>query len=41
MQENMVGDIETWSQFHQRFTSSFYALRSQKRKKDSQVKAAF
>ena len=28
-------------QFHQYFTSSFYASRSQKRKKDSQVKQLF
>ena len=28
---------EVWAQFHQRSTYSFYACRSQKRKKDSQV----
>jgi len=27
----------TWAQFHQRSTYSFYALRSQKHKKDNQV----
>ena len=32
---------ETWSQFHQHSTSSFYACRSQRRKKDSQVKLLF
>ena len=30
-----------WGQFHQQFISSFYALRSQKRRKDSQVKQLF
>ena len=30
-----------WGQFHQRSTSSFYARRSQKRQKDSQVKLLF
>ena len=29
---------EIWGQFQQHFTSSFYSRRSQKRKKDSQVK---
>ena len=33
--------IETWGQFHQRSTSSFCARRSQKHKKDSQVKELF
>ena len=32
---------ETWGQFHQHFTSSFYAQRFQKRKKDSQLKQLF
>ena len=32
---------ETWGQFHHYFTSSFYTSRSQKRKKDSQVKQLF
>ena len=32
---------EIWGQFHHHFTSSFYARRSQKRKKDSQLKQLF
>ena len=32
---------DTFSQFYQQFTSNFYAHRSQKRKKDSQVKQLF
>jgi len=31
----------SWGQFHQNFTSSFCAYRSQKRKKDSQVVNVF
>ena len=34
-------DNKTWGQFHQQFTSSFYAGRSQKRKKDKQHKQLF
>jgi len=32
-----VGEINTWVQFHQCSTYSFYASRSRMRKKDSQV----
>ena len=38
---NLVQKFLTRGQFHQRFTSSFYARRSQKRQKDSQVKQIF
>ena len=36
-----VFSIPTSGQFHQHFTSSFYTFRSQKRKKDSQLKQLF
>ena len=32
---------QTWSQFHQLFMSCFYARRSQKHKKDSQLKQLY
>ena len=41
---NDVGSVNLlyfWGQFHQHSTSSFYARRSQNRKKDSQVKQLF
>ena len=38
---NIKVKMETRRQFHQHFTSSFYANRSQKCKKDSQVKRIF
>ncbi len=37
----MFGEIETWGQFHQHFTGSFYTFRSQMQKKDSQVISVF
>ncbi len=37
----LVHGLPTRCQFHQRFTSSFYACRSQKRKKDCQVISVF
>ena len=33
--------LVAWCQFHQHFTRSFYVDRTQKRKKDSQVKQIF
>ena len=36
-----VGEIESWCQFHQLSTYSFYAHRSQKRKKDWQLDCRF
>ena len=36
-----VGEIDTWSQFHQHSTSSFYTCRSPKHKKGSQLKQLF
>ena len=36
--EVLLSDVVVPSQFHQHFTCSFYALRSQKRKTDSQLK---
>ncbi len=36
-----VKDPSSWGQFHQRSTSSFYAGRSQKHKKESKVVSLF
>jgi len=36
-----VDEIDTWAQYHQRFTCSFYAQRARMRKKDSQVSSVF
>jgi len=35
------GEIETWAQFHQRYTFSFYTCGAQKLEKDSQVVSLF
>ena len=39
MESNKIN--QSWCQFHQLFMSSFYTSRSQKCKKDSQVKQLF
>jgi len=36
-----VGEIDTWGQFDQRSTSSFYACRSKKHKRYSQAHSLF
>ena len=41
LSEDCISLSEIWGQFHQQFTSSFYACRSQKCKKDSQLKKLF